>query len=63
MDRPKQYAEARYLGDKRTQVAYDLDSAEDEAIVSELVESEQVATFAPDTAAEVRNRGYRIRPV
>ncbi len=63
MDRPKQYAESRYIGDKRTQVAYDLDSVDDESIISELVGSEQVATFAPDTAAEARNRGYRIRPV
>lgn len=63
MQRPKQYADHRFVGDKRTQIAYDLDAVEDEAVIEELVASEQVATFAPDVAAEARNRGYRLRPV
>ncbi len=61
MQRPKDYADHRFIGDKRTQVAYDLDTIDDEAAIEELVASEQVATFGPDTAAEARNRGYRIR--
>ena len=62
MDRPKQYHEFRYIGDKRTQVVYDLDNADnDSASIDELVESEQVATFGPDTLPEARNRGYRLR--
>ena len=63
MPRPTQYAEHRFIGDKRTQVAYDLDAVEDDTVIEELVASEQVATFGPDTAAEARNRGYRIRVV
>jgi len=29
-------------------------------VVDELVASEQVATFGPDTLAEARNRGYTL---
>ena len=62
MDRPKEYHEHRYIGDKRTQVVYDLDNAENNGdVIAELVESEQVATFGPDTLPEARNRGYRLR--
>ena len=63
MDRPKKYAEHQFIGDKRTQVVYDLDTVENEAVIEELVESELVATFGPDTLAEARNRGYRLRSV
>jgi len=63
VSRPVRFEEFRYLGDKRTQVVYDLDLADrdDEvaAAVAELVESEQFAAFGPDTLAEARNRGYR----
>jgi hypothetical protein len=61
MDRPKHYAEHRFIGDKRTQVVYDLDVDNDADMISELVVSEQVATFGPDTLPEARNRGYRLR--
>lgn len=59
MDRPGQFSEHRFLGDKRTQVVYDLDGEVDPEVLDELVSSEQVASFAPDTLAEARNRGYR----
>ena len=61
MSRPARFAAFRYLGDKRTQVVYDLDvdSPDVEAAVAELMDSEQFAAFAPDTLAEARNRGYR----
>lgn len=61
MDRPKEFEEHRFIGDKRTQVVYDLDDALDEDVIAELVESQQVATFGPDTLPEARNRGYRLR--
>ena len=61
MTRPTRFEEFRYLGDKRTQVVYDLDSAapgvQDE--IAALLASEQFAAFAPDTLVEARNRGYR----
>ncbi|HEX3454771.1 MAG TPA: hypothetical protein VHS03_09105 [Gaiellaceae bacterium] len=60
-DRPVRFEDFRYLGDKRTQVVYDLDAVDDETTsrVAELVESEQFAAFGPDTLDEARNRGYR----
>lgn len=62
MDRPKEYHEHRFIGDKRSQVVYDLDdAANDAAIIAELVESQKVATFGPDSLPEARNRGYRLR--
>ena len=63
MDRPIRYQHNRYLGDKRRQVVYDLDAVSDRAVVDELLASEQVATFGPDTLVEARNRGYRLRKV
>jgi hypothetical protein len=62
MPRPARFESFRYLGDKRTQVAYDTDrdDPDTEAAVRELMESEQFAAFSPDTPAEARNRGYRL---
>ena len=59
MQRPKAYSQFRFLGDKRTQRVYDLDQEYPQALIDELVASEQGATFGPDTLAEARNRGYR----
>jgi hypothetical protein len=55
------YHENRFLGDKRRQVVYDVDEVHDRSVIDELVASEQVATFGPDTLTEARNRGYRLR--
>ena len=60
--RPARFESYRYLGDKRTQVVYDLDLTDDAGladVIDELMRSEQFAAFAPDTLAEARNRGYR----
>ena len=64
MNRPSRFEDFRYLGDKRRQVVYDLDSDDAEAVaaVAELVASEQFAVFGPDTLAEARNRGYHPHP-
>jgi hypothetical protein len=62
MTRPTRFENFRYLGDKRTQVVYDLDVTEEaglEDAIEELMRSEKFAAFAPDTLAEARNRGYR----
>ena len=63
MERPTRFEHHRYLGDKRTQVVYDLDLTDTDADVAarveELMASEQFAAFSPDTIAEARNRGYR----
>jgi hypothetical protein len=60
MSRPTRFEEFRYLGDKRKQVVYDLDTddADVQEAIAELLASERFAAFAPDTLAEARNRGY-----
>jgi hypothetical protein len=61
MDRPKGFAEHRFLGDKRSQVVYDLDDeATPEDAVADVVAAESFLAFAPDTLAEARNRGYHL---
>lgn len=63
MDRPGKFEHHRYLGDKRTQVVYDLDEVRDQSVIDELMASEQYLSFGPDTLAEARNRGYRFKAV
>lgn len=62
MDRPGKFEHHRYVGDKRTQVVYDVDAIgpEDEGVIEELLAAETFLCFAPDTLAEARNRGYRL---
>jgi hypothetical protein len=61
--RPTRFEHNRYLGDKRSQVVYDLDLADSDPQVADAIEellaSERFAAFGPDTLAEARNRGYR----
>jgi hypothetical protein len=62
VSRPSKFESFRYLGDKRTQIVYDLDLVDEAGlgeVIDELIASEQFAAFAPDTLAEARNRGYR----
>ncbi|MCY3862551.1 MAG: hypothetical protein OXG34_07040 [bacterium] len=63
MDRPRSLEGFRYVGDKRSQVVYDLDEVSDESVIEELVASEQYLVFGPDSLAEARNRGYQPRSV
>jgi hypothetical protein len=62
VERPVRFEHNRYLGDKRSQVVYDVDElAEADADrIRELLESERFVCFGPDTLAEARNRGYRL---
>lgn len=61
MERPGKFAHFRWVGDKRSQIVYDVDAltGSDEAIVEELMTAGTYLCFAPDTLAEARNRGYR----
>jgi len=61
MSRPVKFEEFRYVGDKRVQVVYDLDSTDPESVaaVADLMEAETFLAFGPDTLEEARNRGYR----
>ena len=62
MERPIRFEHNRFVGDKRTQVVYDIDAIteEDEPIIEELMQAETYICFGPDTLAEARNRGYRL---
>jgi hypothetical protein len=62
MERPVKFEHHRFVGDKRTQVVYDVDAlgAEDEHLIEELMAAETYLCFGPDTLAEARNRGYRL---
>ena len=58
MERPARFEHVRFLGDKRTQLVYDLDEWTDVAVIDEIVEASVGICFGPDTLAEARNRGY-----
>jgi hypothetical protein len=60
MERPVKFEHTRFLGDKRTQLVYDLDTWDDAAIIDDIVDSEVGLCFGPDTLAEARNRGYTL---
>ena len=60
MERPTRFEHTRFLGDKRTQLVYDLDTWEDPAVIDDIVAAEVGICFGPDTLAEARNRGYTL---
>ena len=60
MDHHPKFEHSRFIGDKRTQLVYDLDSWDDEAIINEIVAEGVGLSFGPDTLAEARNRGYTL---
>jgi hypothetical protein len=62
VERPVRFEHHRYLGDKRSQVVYDVDglTEADRPVLDELLASERFLCFSPDTLAEARNRGYRL---
>jgi hypothetical protein len=57
-ERPIRFEHIRWLGDKRSQVVYDVDAAPQE-LIDELVAAEAGQSFGPDTLTEARNRCYR----
>lgn len=58
MERPTRFEHTRFLGDKRTQLVYDLETWADAAVIDEIVAADIGICFGPDTLAEARNRGY-----
>ena len=52
MERPVKYEHSRFLGDKRTQLVYDLDEWDDESIVDDIVDKGVGLSFGPDTLAK-----------
>tara|TARA_B100001250_G_scaffold266331_1_gene229715 strand:- start:263 stop:466 length:204 start_codon:yes stop_codon:yes gene_type:complete len=67
MERMSVFENNRFIGDKRTQEVYDLDELDEtesmQVLIDELLENETFICFAPDTLAEARNRGYRLRKI
>ena len=60
MERPSRFEHTRFLGDKRTQLVYDLDTWTEAAVIDEIVSAEVGLCFGPDTLVEARNRGYSL---
>ncbi|MEO5899381.1 MAG: hypothetical protein ABIR68_04515 [Ilumatobacteraceae bacterium] len=60
MQRPVRFEHTRFLGDKRTQLVYDVDEWDDKPVIDEIVAAEVGLCFGPDTLAEARNRGYSL---
>lgn len=59
MSRPTRFEQHQYVGDKRSHVVHDLDSATEACAIDELVASQRFAAFGPDSVTEAKNRGYR----
>ena len=59
VERPGKFEHFRWVGDKRNQIVYDVDSMNDTTAIDELMSSGAYISFGPDTLAEARNRGYR----
>jgi len=60
MERPLRFEHFRYVGDKRTQLVYDLDDWDDADVVNEFVDLGVGIGFGPDALDEARNRGYTL---
>jgi hypothetical protein len=63
MARPLIFEHYRYMGDKVTQIVYDLDlygtDPKVTAAIDKVLKSEKFIAISPQTLAEARNRGYR----
>lgn len=60
MDHHPKFEHSRFLGDKRTQFVYDLETWDDDDVINEFVELGVALIFSPDTLPEARNRGYTL---
>ena len=60
MERPVKFEHHRFVGDKRTQLVYDLDEWDEPEPIDSLLAAETGICFGPDTLAEARNRGYTL---
>ena len=60
VERPRSFEHARFLGDKRTQLVYDLDTWDYPEPIEDIVANGVGLMFGPDTLVEARNRGYTL---
>ncbi len=59
MDRPLRFEQYRWVGDKRNQVAHDVDHCTNPETIAELMDAGTYICFGPDTLVEARNRCYK----
>jgi len=59
-NRPTKFEHFRFMGDKRTQLVYDLDSWSDVAVTTEIAELGVGLAVRRNTKEEARNRGYTL---
>jgi hypothetical protein len=60
MDHHPKFEGFRFIGDKRTQLVYDLESWDDDDVINEIAAEGVGLGFGPDTLDEARNRGYTL---
>ncbi|MGA0149074.1 MAG: hypothetical protein ACO3KK_03400 [Ilumatobacteraceae bacterium] len=60
MQRPGRFEHTRFLGDKRTQLVYDLDTWTEPNIIDDIVAANSGICFGPASLPEARNRGSRL---
>ena len=60
MDHHPKFEGFRYIGDKRTQLVYDLTTWDDDDVINDIADSGVGLGFGPDTLAEAKNRGYTL---
>lgn len=67
MARIRRFEHSRFVGTRNDMIVYDCDDPGDFAVIEGRVERDQLLdgkllqSFAPDTVAEARNRGFRPR--
>jgi hypothetical protein len=59
-ERPRNFENHRWMGDKRTMRVHDLDNVTDECAIQDILAAETYLAFGPDTLAEARNRCYHL---
>ncbi len=60
MERPSKFEHFRFLGDKRTQLVYDLDEWDDPAPIDDIVAAETGLSSGPTRWPRRDNRGYTL---
>ena len=60
MDHHPKFEGFRFIGDKRTQLVYDLTTWDDDEVINEIADEGVGLTFGPDELPEARNRGYTL---
>jgi hypothetical protein len=67
MGRLRRFEDYRFIGTRDTMLAYDCDDAEQFAELEARLETDDLlkknllSSFGPDSPAEARNRGFRLR--